>query len=138
MRSNIDFKKDQTQARVVIKINHNDSKKARKANLSYVLKLRENWRCQNLDYSLVLINLNYYFCEGDKAFKRSYSFIDDDGDLYIDHVMIVDVCLPCIFNKTSKEDRIQNEMERFFLNTILQDEKFIRKETEIPKRITIM
>ena len=113
---------DMKDSKIIIEMNNNSSEKIRNRNVSYMLRVREDRKVKDEYCQTILINLNNYCYRDNNKVRRDFAFLDQDGYLYTDNLVIVDIYLPNIIKKCYT-DGIEHlsEMERFLLLGITQD-----------------
>ena len=110
--------------KVIVEMNNNDNPHIRERNISYIMRTREDREEKDEYHQTILVNLNNYCYEKDDKVRRDIALFDQDGNLYTNTLVIVDIYLPNIKKKCyTKGIKALSEMERFLLIGIEQDIK---------------
>ena len=108
--------------KVIVEMNNNDNPHIRERNISYIMRTREDREEKDEYHQTILVNLNNYCYEKDDKVRRDIALFDQDGNLYTNTLVIVDIYLPNIKKKCyTKGIKALSEMERFLLIGIEQD-----------------
>ena len=94
-----------------IEMNNNGSEEIRNRNISYIMRLREDKRSREY-HQVIQINLNNFCYEGDNRIRRDFVWMDEEGVILTNQLVIVDIYLPNIVKKCYNGDEL-SEMERF-------------------------
>ncbi len=95
-----------------IEMNNNGSEEIRERNISYIMRLREDY--QKKYNQVIQINLNNYCYQDDLRTRRDYCFMDNDQNILTNKIVIIDIYLPNIKKKSYNKDTL-SEMEKFLL-----------------------